>query len=271
MAVAADGSVVVVQTLPTNSSDVSVKVGLLSPIISYMVVVDQDGSPLQYQVSGSNVTVYTLGATEIKLQYYTEALTNKQGAVWSMNFSAPYNATIVLPPNATIISVSGTPVSLSEQNGSPVVVVVAGNWEVDYRVPISTQNSASSSGASSTGTSTSSSTTGGPGSGEGFPYVYILAGAVAAAVVAILLLLRKRRSTIDIGGADLRPDDIQVLNYISEKGGKVFEPEIRTRFVLPKTSAWRQIKRLERLGYVRITKVGSQNQIELVKNREKPT
>jgi uncharacterized membrane protein len=69
-------------------------------------------------------------------------------------------------------------------------------------------------------------------------------------------------------GKDLRPDDVQVINFIQEKGGKVLEPEIRMRFALPKTSAWRQIKRLERLGYVKVTKIGSQNQIELLKKRE---
>ncbi|HKT22563.1 MAG TPA: hypothetical protein VJR06_08150, partial [Nitrososphaerales archaeon] len=78
-------------------------------------------------------------------------------------------------------------------------------------------------------------------------------------------LLRRRRAIPNKG--DLRPDDVQVLGYIREKGGKVLEPEIRTRFALPKTSAWRQIKRLERMGYVRVTKVGSQNQIELLKDR----
>jgi len=64
---------------------------------------------------------------------------------------------------------------------------------------------------------------------------------------------------------ELRPDDVKVIEFISEKGGKVLEPEIRMRFALPKTSAWRQIKRLERLGYVKVTKIGSQNQIELLK------
>ncbi|MDA4126248.1 MAG: winged helix DNA-binding protein, partial [Thaumarchaeota archaeon] len=67
---------------------------------------------------------------------------------------------------------------------------------------------------------------------------------------------------------ELRPDDVQVLNFIQEKGGKVLEPEIRTRFALPKTSAWRQIKRLERLGYVKVTKIGSQNQIEILRQRD---
>jgi uncharacterized membrane protein len=97
-----------------------------------------------------------------------------------------------------------------------------------------------------------------------------LAGGVVAAGVVGLLLVRWRRGRVDLGpgGKDLRPDDLQVISFIQEKGGKVLEPEIRTRFALPKTSAWRQIKRLERLGYVKVTKIGSQNQIELLKNRE---
>ena len=80
-----------------------------------------------------------------------------------------------------------------------------------------------------------------------------------------MLYLRRRRAPLEPQGVELRPDDVKVIEFISEKGGKVLEPEIRMRFALPKTSAWRQIKRLERLGYVRVTKIGSQNQIELLK------
>jgi uncharacterized membrane protein len=80
-----------------------------------------------------------------------------------------------------------------------------------------------------------------------------------------LLHLRRRNAPLEPQNLELRPDDVKVIEFISEKGGKVLEPEIRMRFALPKTSAWRQIKRLERLGYVKVTKIGSQNQIELLK------
>jgi uncharacterized membrane protein len=85
----------------------------------------------------------------------------------------------------------------------------------------------------------------------------------------VLLLLRKKRHDKSVPTApELRPDDAKVIGFISEKGGKVMEPEIRTKFALPKTSAWRQIKRLERLGHIKVTKIGSQNQIELVKSNQ---
>ena len=94
-----------------------------------------------------------------------------------------------------------------------------------------------------------------------------LAGiALAFVALAALLYLRGRKNgPLDSQNRELRPDDVKVIEFISEKGGKVLEPEIRMRFALPKTSAWRQIKRLERLGYVKVTKIGSQNQIELLK------
>jgi len=52
---------------------------------------------------------------------------------------------------------------------------------------------------------------------------------------------------------------------VKEKGGRAIEAEIREHFSLPRTSAWRQAKRLERLGFVKISKLGTQNQVELVR------
>lgn len=63
----------------------------------------------------------------------------------------------------------------------------------------------------------------------------------------------------------LRPDEKEILQYIASKGGRVLEAELRQKFVLPKTSEWRLVRRLERMGYVKVRKVGLQNEIELVK------
>ena len=90
--------------------------------------------------------------------------------------------------------------------------------------------------------------------------------ATAAIVSGLFYFWWKRRQKATSVG-ELRPDDIRVLDFIREKGGRVIEPEVRMKFALPKTSAWRQIKRLERLGYVKVAKIGSQNQIELLKER----
>ena len=88
--------------------------------------------------------------------------------------------------------------------------------------------------------------------------VIVLAGAAA------FLVLRRRPSGGDPSA--LRPGDIEMLRFIKDRGGKVVEAEIRERFSVPRTTAWRQAKRLEQLGYLRVSKLGSQNQLELIRN-----
>lgn len=62
---------------------------------------------------------------------------------------------------------------------------------------------------------------------------------------------------------NLKPEEKDILVYISEKEGAAFEGEIRNKFILPKTSLWRLIKRLERENLIEVTKVGGQNLIKL--------
>jgi len=62
---------------------------------------------------------------------------------------------------------------------------------------------------------------------------------------------------------NLKPEEREILFYISEKEGAAFEGEIRNKFILPKTSLWRLIKRLERVDLIEVTKIGGQNLIKL--------
>jgi uncharacterized membrane protein len=62
---------------------------------------------------------------------------------------------------------------------------------------------------------------------------------------------------------NLKPDEKEILFYIADKEGAAFEGEIRNKFILPKTSLWRLIKRLEREDMIEITKLGGQNLIKL--------
>jgi uncharacterized membrane protein len=57
----------------------------------------------------------------------------------------------------------------------------------------------------------------------------------------------------------LREDDRNVLLYVAERGGEALLAEIRHRFDLPKSTAWRLVKRLEREELVQIVKFGNQN------------
>lgn len=256
-----DGYVTVKQVFIVDQKTSSVQVPLISGVVSSLVATDQNGSPLSYGFGpGQNITVYTLGATSLTLRYDTNTLTSKNGTVWILNFNARYNSTVVLPEFSTLSSVSGTPYSVNETNSSPELVLPSGSWRIGYGVSL-TSVTATTSASTQQGV--------GPGGYLGFSPIEVeVAGVAVVAVVGGLAFWWWRKKGIGPISGDLRPDDVQVLNFIQEKGGKVLEPEIRMRFALPKTSAWRQIKRLERLGYVKVSKAGSQNQIEILKQRD---
>ncbi|MGC9178409.1 MAG: helix-turn-helix transcriptional regulator, partial [Conexivisphaera sp.] len=73
--------------------------------------------------------------------------------------------------------------------------------------------------------------------------------AAAATVVIYVTLTRIRRRPAP---AALRDPDDRILDFLRRSGGSATEAEIRRALVIPKTTCWRAIKRLEREGLVRV-------------------
>ena len=70
---------------------------------------------------------------------------------------------------------------------------------------------------------------------------------------------------------ELRMDDREVLKYLAENDGEAFAYDIRERFDIPRTSAWRMIQRLQRFEVVDERKIGGQSLIRIKeKYRRKP-
>ena len=62
---------------------------------------------------------------------------------------------------------------------------------------------------------------------------------------------------------DLREDDKDIIKFIHENGGSALESDLRKKFLLPRTTMWRAVKRLERYSLVEISKKDQQNLIKL--------
>jgi len=67
---------------------------------------------------------------------------------------------------------------------------------------------------------------------------------------------------------NLREDDKLIVAFISDNGGKAYESELRKKFLQPRTTMWRAVKRLEREGVVEIDKKELQNLVRLTKKLE---
>ena len=58
---------------------------------------------------------------------------------------------------------------------------------------------------------------------------------------------------------EMREDDKEIIKFISANGGEALESDLRKKFLQPRTTMWRAVKRLERQGVIEISKKDLQN------------
>ncbi|MEM2922650.1 MAG: hypothetical protein QXF26_10100, partial [Candidatus Bathyarchaeia archaeon] len=227
-----------------------------------------------------NISIITLGANRVTLEYATSELTKKDGRVWTFRAHIPFEAIVTLPEGAKVIYLSDLPSSIVASDNKTVLTLASGLWELSYILtftpspatpppsPTPSPTTTPSPNPTSSPTQTLSPspiTIGGINITTG----YVAPVAAVAAITLLSLYLVKRRG-MNARSSELRPEDKEVLQYLAGRGGRVLESELRQKFLLPRTSVWRQVRRLERMGYVRVVKEGMQNAVELVKKGWKP-
>ncbi|MBS7635365.1 hypothetical protein KEJ34_07800 [Candidatus Bathyarchaeota archaeon] len=244
-----DGVVHVKIIASVNETEAFIIIPLLSSRISGLLIFDETGDLLNYDIEENNAVIYSLGATEVTLEYYVDDLTSKEAGLWTITLSAPFDLLIVLPENATIMYLSAVPSSISIEKDTIRLDLYPGDWEIIYELPTLPPSPPSPPPSQP------------PSAVEYSGYYYMLAAAIATiCIVASTLLLIRRRSRI----RNLRSEEIEVLRFLKDRGGRVLESELRERFPnIPRTSMWRLIRRLEKQGIVRVRKVGLQNLVEM--------
>ncbi len=95
--------------------------------------------------------------------------------------------------------------------------------------------------------------------------IAIIAASVSCVVVFYTLFIKKRKvgqsSILDTLGEV----DIAIIKSLEARGGSAFQTELQNDINVPKTTLWRHIKKLEKLGIVKIEKIGLQNKVVLTK------
>ena len=249
-----DGLLHVTQTLTVDELAPEITVPLLSPSIENVIVLDENQLAVDYEINGENLTVFTLGAASVSVEYDTIALTRKDAEVWTLVADNPYNLTAFLPQNSTIIYLNNMPTSIDTSGTGIILSLYPGQWEISYILPLLSENGTDDN-------RTPDST---------IPIDYLIAAivAVVAIVISIILIFRRRRGpnvekTLK-ANPQLKKEDKEVIEFLAEKGGQAFEAEIRQRFPdMPRTSLWRLVRRLERLEIVEVKKIGLENQVQL--------
>lgn len=207
-----------------------------------LTVTYSNGSPALYSVSGSNLTVIPDINGTVSVNYYTYSIVGKNNVSWFVKLDTPYETRLILPPNASLVFMSSIPSTVGQVDSSIYLTLGPGNWTVSYIFSPPSRVTVSSSPT--------------------YNLWEISAAAVAAvAIVAGYLVYRRRKPKMNEG--QMRELDDQIVQFLKSRGGSAKESEIRQKLVLPKTTAWRAIKRLEREGRVKVMKTDRENIVTL--------
>ena len=270
-----DGLTHISTQLDVDSIEPDFEVYLFGPSVDNFVAVGENGFLLSSEIIGDKVTIDTFGSSSVTVDYDIHDLISKEGRIWTFSLDSPINYSLLMPPNSIIVGMSTFPLNMDLVNDQTKLELSNGLSEINYIL----------------GTASLPTTNPVQSTIDIFTFALIGAPIVAAITGAIILIKRKQtksssilqtevtsESKIKTDSLDtetifslrpgLREDDKEIIKFISENGGQALESELRKKFLQPRTTMWRAVKRLERLGIIEISKKDLQNLVKLKKELE---
>lgn len=86
---------------------------------------------------------------------------------------------------------------------------------------------------------------------------------VVIAVVGVVIAVRRRRSKILTTYLD--EVDKAIIEKLRKHGGEIIQSLLYKELSLPKATIWRHVKKLEKMGYVTVERMGRDNRVRLSK------
>ncbi len=266
-----DGSTHVFYELDVDPLELEITVELFGEMIENITIIGEDGFLLSNEINHNLAVIETFGASHISIDYDTQDLVSKTGKIWAFSIDAPVQYSLLTPKDSVIIEMSNFPLSMQVDNEQSHLTFPPGQTNISYY--ISTLASAQSIQPIPEDATDNS--------------LILYAGIIAAVGIAAIIAIKKSRSSKAIEPSvtiqkeeqpkpqsldpeaifkikrDLREDDKEIINFISANGGQAYESELRKKFLQPRTTMWRAVKRLERQGIIEIEKKDLQNIVKL--------
>jgi len=263
-----DGSTHVFYELDVDPLKLEIMVELFGEMIENITIIDEDGFLLSNEINHNSVIIETFGASHISIDYDTQDLVSKTGKIWAFAIDAPVQYSLLTPKDSVIVEMGNFPLSMQVDNQQSYLTFPPGQTNISYY--ISTLASAQPIQEDST---------------TGNSLILYIGGIAAVAIVAAIVIIKRKSSRIESSVTiqkdeqpkpqsldpetifkvkqDLREDDKEIINFISANGGQAYESELRKKFLQPRTTMWRAVKRLERQGIIEIEKKDLQNIVKL--------
>jgi uncharacterized membrane protein len=273
-----DGSTHVSTQIDVDPLEPDFELVLFGKSIDNFVAVGDAGFLLSEEIIGDKAIIDTFGSSNITIDYDIHDLVSKEGRVWTFSFDSPSDYTLLMPKNSVIVGISGLPNNMELVDEQTKLDLSAGVSEINYIF----------------GTTINPTTNPTITNELSFNYVNtaVIVGPILAAAIGVVLMLKRKQpksspiiqtesisekqietKSIDTESIfsfrpEMREDDKEIVKFISDNGGQALESELRKKFLQPRTTMWRAVKRLERLGVIEIVKKDLQNLVKLKKDLE---
>ena len=269
-----DGSTHVSTEIDVDSLSPDFEIDLFGPSVDNFVAVGEDGFLLSSEIIENIATIDTFGSSSITVDYDIHDLISKEGRVWTFSFDSSSDYTLLMPSNSIIVGMSTIPKNMEIMEEQTKLELSSGATEINYILD--------------TPQNLIDTPTTDPSPTVDYTIPIIFGGLIAAGIAGASIIIKRNKSkslpssiqikkqteekvdpqTIFDYRPDMREDDKKIVKFISENGGKAFESELRKKFLQPRTTMWRAVKRLERLGVIEIDKKDMQNLVTLKKELE---
>ncbi|HET6517048.1 MAG TPA: MarR family transcriptional regulator, partial [Nitrosopumilaceae archaeon] len=260
-----DGSTHVYSEIEVDSLAANFTLNLFGDEIDNFVAVGENDILLSSEITNDVATIGTFGLSTILVNYDIHDLVSKEGRIWTFTLDAPTDYTLLMPENSVIVGMSTLPLNMEIVDERTRLFLPSGSSEINYvfgtPVPIPPT------------TTTPENEFGG--------ILIVIGGAIAAAGVMGVVFLKRAQKKPEITTSitrtgkplepetifnlrpNLREDDKELINFIFNNGGQALESELRKKFLQPRTTMWRAVKRLERQGIIEIEKKDLQNLVKI--------
>ncbi|AJA93095.1 hypothetical protein A7X95_05240 [Candidatus Nitrosopelagicus brevis] len=268
-----DGSTHVTYSLDSDPLLPDTEVSLYGDSLENLVAEDENGFLLSTQSEKNILQVETLGSSNILINYDTYSLISKDGKIWSFEIDSPVEFNVVMPENSVIVGMSTFPIDMNVDSDRTKILLPSGPAEITYFLAVAESSQVLPPAETPVTADNDNS------------MMYVAGGAaVAIAAIAAIAIKMKNKPKQVVSASqttvvaernepfniekvlempDLREDDKDIIKFIHENGGSALESDLRKKFLLPRTTMWRAVKRLERHELIEITKKDQQNLIKL--------
>ena len=272
-----DGSTHVTYSLDSDPLLPDTEVSLYGDSLENLVAEDENGFLLTAEAENNILQVETLGSSNILINYDTYSLISKDGKIWSFEVNSPVEFNVIMPQNSVIVGMSTFPIDMGVEDERTKILLPSGMAEITYFLAVAESSQVLPPVEETPVTQEQDNMV-----------VYAIGVALAAIAIggAVAMKMRGKSKTVIstltqttttttvkeaepfniekvMDKPDLREDDKEIIKFIHENGNSALESDLRKKFLLPRTTMWRAVKRLERHGLVEITKKDQQNLIKL--------